>query len=165
MPTYILGISALFHDSAAALLCDGKIVAAAQEERFTRNKHDPAYPTQATWYGLQEAGIDASVVDYAVFFDKPNTKFERLGETWLSFAPRGYGSFKQALPLWVKQKLHLPRLMRADLGPGFAGEILFADHHESHAASAFFPSPFEDAAILTLDAVGEWSTSSIAVGQ
>jgi len=161
----ILGISAFFHDSAAALLKDGEITAAAQEERFTRRKHDDRFPTKAVEYCLGEGGIDPSDVDAVVFFEKPLVKFERLLETHLSVAPRGFEPFRRALPLWARQKLHLPRLMRDELGPSFRGETYFTEHHESHAASAFFPSPFEEAAILTLDAVGEWTTASIGVGQ
>ncbi len=141
------------------------MVAAAQEERFTRRKHDPRFPREAVEYCLAEAGIEPSQLDCVAFYEKPHVKFERLLETYMAFAPRGLKSFRQALPLWVRQKLHLPKLIRSELGASFGGEVLFADHHESHAASAFFPSPFEEAAILTLDAVGEWSTSSLGVGR
>ena len=165
MPTHILGISAFFHDSAAALLADGEIVAAAQEERFTRVKHDAGYPEEAVAYCLAEAGIGPEDLDVVVFYEKPFTKFERLMETYLSYAPRGFGSFQRAMPQWVRDKLHLPREIRSRLGDAFGGELLFADHHESHAASAFFPSPYEEAAILTLDAVGEWATSALGQGR
>jgi len=161
----ILGISAFYHDSAAALVQDGEIVAAAQEERFTRRKHDAGFPSNAITYCLQEGRINPTQLDYVVFYEKPYTKFERLLETYLTFAPIGFQSFRQALPLWLGLKLHLPQKIRAELGEGFQGELCFTDHHESHAASAFFPSPFEEAAILTLDAVGEWGTSSIGLGR
>jgi carbamoyltransferase len=161
----ILGISAHYHDSAAALVVDGAIVAAAQEERFTRRKHDPSFPLNAARYCLREAGIGASEIHAVVFYEKPMVKFERLLETYLAYAPEGFESFREAMPLWATLKLHLPDRMRAELGAGFRGEVGFADHHESHAASAFFPSPFEEAAILTLDAVGEWSTSTIGTGR
>ncbi|MFM8253097.1 MAG: carbamoyltransferase [Planctomycetota bacterium] len=162
--TAILGISAFYHDSAAALVVDGKIVAAAQEERFTRKKHDYFFPQNAIHYCLQEAGIHPENLDYVGFYEKPLTKFERLLETYLAYAPAGYRSFRLALPLWLKQKLHLPREIRRGLGERFRGKLIFTDHHQSHAASAFFPSPFEEAAILTLDGVGEWSTTCIGAG-
>ncbi len=162
--TAILGISAYYHDSAAALVVDGDIVAAAQEERFTRVKHDQRFPTAAVRYCLAEAGIAASDLDYVVFYEKPLQKFDRLLETYLAFAPRGLRSFSRALPLWLKTKLHIPRLLRRDLGISNNVPIAFVDHHESHAASAFFPSPFRDAAIVTLDGVGEWTTASIGRG-
>lgn len=165
MSVYILGISAFYHDSAAALLRDDEIVAAAQEERFTRIKHDPAFPRNAVRYCLAEGGIDSSDLDYVAFYEKPLVKFERLLETYLGFAPQGLLSFRKAMPLWVKHKLRLPELISAEVGKGFRGQLCFTDHHESHAASAFFPSPFEEAAILTLDAVGEWSTSSLGAGK
>jgi len=160
----ILGISAFFHDSAAALIRDGEIVATAQEERFTRRKHDDRYPGKAVAFCLEQGGISPSEVDAAVFFERPYLKFERLLETHLAVAPRGFEPLRRALPLWARQKLHLPALIRDQLGREFKGDIYFTDHHESHAASAFFPSPFEEAAILTLDAVGEWATASIGVG-
>ncbi len=163
--TAILGISAFYHDSAAALVIDGEIVAAAQEERFTRKKADHAFPLGAIDYCLEEAGIDAEELDYVGFYDKPLTKFERLLETYLAFVPAGYRSFRQAMPLWLKQKLHLPREMSRGLKGWYSGRYVFTDHHESHAASAFFPSPFDEAAILTLDGVGEWSTSCLGVGR
>jgi carbamoyltransferase len=165
MANYILGISAFYHDSAAALIREGEIVAAAQEERFTRRKGDPRFPQRAIAYCLDEACIGPDQLQYAVFYEKPLVKFERLLETYLAFAPKGFRAFKQAMPLWATQKLHLLKEIREGLGDKFHGELCFADHHESHAASAFFPSPFTEAAILTLDAVGEWGTSSIGVGR
>jgi carbamoyltransferase len=162
---HILGLSAYYHDSAAALLCDGAIVAAAQEERFSRRKHDSGFPKLAMEYCLREAGITAAELDAVAFYEKPMVKFERLVATYRSQAPAGFESFRQALPLWAQLKLHLPRRIREQVGADFAGALYFADHHESHAASAFFPSPFESAAILTLDAVGEWSSSSIGRGR
>ncbi len=163
--TTILGISAFYHDAAAALVIDGKIVAAAQEERFTRKKHDPDFPAHAIEYCLKAAEISTSEIDYVVFYEKTLVKFERLLETYLAFAPRGFRSFRKALPVWLKTKLHLRREIARGLGDGFRGAYLFTDHHESHAASAFFPSPFEEAAILTLDGVGEWSTACVGEGQ
>ncbi len=160
----ILGISAFYHDSAATLLVDGEVVAAAQEERFTRIKHDFNFPANAVQFCLRHAGLSVSDIDYAVFYDKPLLKFDRLLETYLAFAPRGFGSFSKAIPLWLKQKINIRRVIHKELGDGFRGKILFPEHHESHAASAFFPSPFEKAAILTLDGVGEWATASIGVG-
>ena len=155
--TAILGISAFYHDSAAALVVDGQVVAAAQEERFTRIKHDPAFPFQALDYCLREGGLSADEVDYVAFYDKPLTKFERLLETYLAYAPRGFRSFRLAMPLWLKDKLHMRRTLRRSLGGQAGARLVFTDHHESHAASAFFPSPFDQAAIITLDGVGEWS--------
>ena len=163
--TAILGISAFYHDSAAALVVDGTIVAAAQEERFSRVKHDASFPTRAVDYCLREAGLDASQLDYVGFYDKPFLKFERLLETYLSFAPAGFRSFAKAMPLWVREKLHLPREIGRGLGGRYKKRTLFAEHHESHAASAFYPSPFDEAAILTLDGVGEWATTSFGVGR
>jgi carbamoyltransferase len=163
--TAILGISAYYHDAAAALVVDGRIVAAAQEERFTRKKHDPSFPQNAVDYCLREAGITAAEVDYVGFYDKPITKFERLLETYLAMAPAGYLSFRQAVPAWLKEKLHVPRLIRKALAGKFRGRCVFTDHHESHAASAFLPSPFDEAAILTIDGVGEWSTTCFGVGR
>ena len=162
--TAILGISAFYHDSAAALVVDGDIVAAAQEERFTRRKHDERFPVHAIRYCLGHAGLRAEDIDYVGFYDKPFLKFDRLLETYLAHAPRGFGSFLRAMPPWLKQKLHLPREMRAALGGAYRKRFVFAEHHESHAASAFFPSPFEEAAILTLDGVGEWATASLGKG-
>ena len=161
----ILGISAYYHDSAAALLVDGKVVAAAQEERFTRKKHDFDFPQHAIDYCLDAAGIRPSDLDYVGFYDKPFLKFERLLETYLGFAPAGYRSFYRAMPLWLRQKLHLPRLIRKGLGNEYRKRIVFPEHHESHAASAFYPSPFEEAAVLTLDGVGEWATASFGTGR
>ena len=161
----ILGISAFYHDSAAAIVVDGQIVAAAQEERFTRKKHDAEFPANAVAYCLNEAGLNAADLDCIAFYEKPMRKFERLVETYLAFAPRGFASFKMALPVWLKDKLHIARTIRKELGTGKRPPIVFTDHHESHAASAFFPSPFERAAILTLDGVGEWSTTTFGVGE
>ena len=163
--TAILGISAFYHDSAAALVVDGRIVAAAQEERFTRKKHDAALPRQAIAYCLGQAGLVPEDLDYVAFYDKPLTKFERLLETYLAFAPSGFRSFRLAMPLWLKDKLHLRRTLRQGLGGPTRARLVFTDHHESHAASAFFPSPFDEAAILTLDGVGEWTTTTIGIGQ
>ena len=165
MPTRILGISAFYHDSAAALVVDGEIIAAAQEERFTRRKHDPAFPKNAVDYCLREAGIGAEQLDHVVFYEKPLLKFDRLLETWLACAPAGLRQFMLALPPWLKTKLHLPREIRRALGGHFKKRIAFASHHESHAACAFFPSPFDEAAILTVDGVGEWDTASIGMGR
>jgi len=166
----ILGISAFYHDSAAALVRDGEVVAAAQEERFTRKKHDSGFPRHAVDYCLAEAGVELEALDYVVFYDKPFLKFERLLETYLAFAPSGYRSFQMALPLWVREKLFQKNLLGKLLkqyGPGFDWQkrLLFTEHHLSHAASAFFPSPFEEAAVLTMDGVGEWATTSIAMGR
>lgn len=163
--TAILGISAFYHDSAAALVVDGKIVAAAQEERFTRKKHDHNFPQNAIDYCLAEAGLKVSDLDLVGFYDKPFLKFERLLETYLAFAPAGIRSFFMAMPLWFRQKLHLPREMSRALNKEYKNRFVFADHHESHAASAFFPSPFEEAAVMTLDGVGEWATASYGVGR
>ncbi|MFZ5622918.1 MAG: carbamoyltransferase [Gemmatimonadota bacterium] len=162
-PTYILGISAFYHDSAACLLRDGEIVAAASEERFSRIKGDASFPIRAARYCLAEGGITISDVAAVGFYDKPLLKFERILETYLGIAPRGFRSFLRAGPLWIKEKLYQDRQIREALN--FDGEILYAEHHESHAASAFFPSPFEEAAILTIDGVGEWATASIGVGR
>ena len=164
MPTRILGLSAYYHDSAAALVVDGEIVAAAQEERFTRIKHDHEFPRHAVEYCLREGVITPEQLDYVVFYDKPLLKFDRLIETYVSFAPAGLRSFMMAMPLWVKTKLHLPREIRKALGGRYKRRIAFTWHHESHAASAFYPSPFDDAAILTMDGVGEWDTASIGHG-
>jgi carbamoyltransferase len=161
----ILGISAFYHDSAAALVIDGDIVAAAQEERFTRRKHDPDFPSRAIDYCLGAAGKTASDIDYVVFYEKPFRKFERLIETYLAFAPSGIKSFSMAIPVWLKEKVRLPKIIREHLGPSVTAPIAFTDHHESHAASAFFPSPFDEAAILTLDGVGEWTTTAFGVGR
>jgi len=176
----ILGISAFYHDSAACLVIDGEIVAAAQEERFTRIKHDYNFPVNAARYCLKEAGITAEQLDHVGFYDKPLLKFDRLLETYLDYAPSGFRSFLKAMPLWMKEKLWMPDLIRTELakasgedderrakkaGKKFEWKLLFGDHHESHAASAFYPSPFAEAAILTIDGVGEWATSSIGIGK
>jgi carbamoyltransferase len=165
----ILGLSAFYHDSAAALLVDGKIVAAAQEERFTRRKHDPGFPACASRYCLAEANLKASEIDHVVFYEKPFLKFERLLETYLAFAPRGFQSFRKAIPVWLKEKLFQKSVLRNHLREiddtiDWEEKLLFADHHQSHAASAFFASPFAEAAILTLDGVGEWTTTSAGYG-
>jgi carbamoyltransferase len=165
MPTYVLGISAFYHDSAAALLRDGEIVAAAQEERFTRKKHDAAYPARAVEFCLQTAGIGAADLDFVAFYDKPILKFHRLLETYLAFAPVGLKSFGKAVPIWLGHKLHLRRGLTKSLGCKPKNRYVFPEHHESHAASAFYPSPFEDAAILTMDGVGEWATTSVGIGE
>ena len=166
----ILGISAFYHDSAAALVEDGQIVAAAQEERFSRKKHDAGFPRRAITYCLGEAGVDLGAVDLVAFYDKPFLKFERLLETYTAFAPRGFRSFTQAMPLWLREKLFQKSLLGRELrslAPDFDWQhrLVFAEHHQSHAASAFFASPFAEAAVLTLDGVGEWATSSLAVGR
>jgi carbamoyltransferase len=176
----ILGISAFYHDSATCLVVDGEIVGAAQEERFTRVKHDHNFPLNAARYCLSEAKLSADNLDYVAFYDKPLLKFDRLLETYLDYAPAGFSSFLKALPLWMKEKLWMPDLIRTELakaggaederaakklGKQFQWKLLFGDHHESHAASAFYPSPFEEAAILTIDGVGEWATSSIGIGK
>ena len=159
----ILGISAYYHDSAACLVKDGIIIAAAQEERFTRKKHDHAFPSNAIKYCLKEAGIDDKELDYVAFYDKPFLKFERILETYLAFAPMGIKSFLRATPLWIKKKLWIKELIKDELN--YHDKIIFPEHHESHAASAFFPSPFQEAAFITMDGVGEWSTSSFGVGK
>src|SRR5262245_38132101 len=176
---YVLGLSAFYHDSAACLVVDGEIVAAAQEERFTRVKHDHRFPINAVRYCLKEAGITPDQLDFVGFYDKPLLKFERLLETYLDYTPSGFPSFLKAMPLWMKEKLWMPDVIRTELakangiedqraakkaGKKFNWKLLFGDHHESHAASAFYPSPFEAAAILTIDGVGEWATSSIGAG-
>ena len=159
----ILGISAFYHDSAACLIRDGEIVAAAQEERFTRKKHDFSFPKHAIDFCLKKGGVKASELDCVAFYDKPFLKFERILETYLAYAPHGIASFLQALPLWIKQKLWMKDYIQTELG--FKGKIIFPEHHESHAASAFFPSPFQEAAFLTMDGVGEWATTSYGVGK
>ncbi len=161
----ILGVSAYYHDSAACLVQGGKIVAAAQEERFTRRKHDADFPAQAVDYCLEEAGLSLEQLDMVAFYDKPLLKFDRLIETYVTHAPRGFRMFLKGMPIWLKQKLHIPRELDRALGHRYAGRYVFLEHHESHAASAFFPSPFDEAAVLTLDGVGEWTTGSIAVGR
>ena len=160
----ILGVSAYYHDSAACLVRDGRVVAAAQEERFTRKKHDSDFPARAVEYCLREGGITGAQVDYVAFYDKPLLKFERLLETYIDYAPRGLRSFLLAMPVWLKEKLWI-REQVAESCEGFKGKVLFTEHHESHAASAFFPSPFERAAVLTMDGVGEWATSSYGYGR
>jgi carbamoyltransferase len=162
-PTYVLGISAYYHDSAAALLCDGEVVAAAQEERFTRKKHDAGFPQHAVQYCLQEASIEIDEVAHLVFYDKPYTKFERIIETYLRSCPKGFRSFLRAIPVWIGEKLWMDSAI--ERATGYSGRVLYSEHHESHAASAFFPSPFADATVLTLDGVGEWATSSVSVGK
>jgi carbamoyltransferase len=163
----ILGISAYYHDSAAALLVDGEIVAAAHEERFTRKKHDAGFPLRAAEYVLKEAGISYDKLEAVSFYDKPYLKFERLMETYHAFAPKGLTSFLSAIPVWVKEKLFLKKMLKEELAKLGSGRvpILFPEHHLSHAASAFYPSPFEDAAILTIDGVGEWATTTIGYGE
>jgi carbamoyltransferase len=161
----ILGISAYYHDSAAALVRDGQIVAAAQEERFTRKKHDSSFPTHAVDYCLREASLAIEDVDYVAFYDKPLLKFDRLIETYLAFAPDGFTSFRKAMPVWIKEKLFQDRELRRGLGGRFKRRFVYAVHHVSHAASAFFPSPFEQAAILTMDGVGEWATATYGSGR
>ncbi|MBT3880669.1 MAG: carbamoyltransferase [Candidatus Scalindua sp.] len=159
----ILGISAFYHDSAACLVRDGEIIAAAQEERFTRKKHDFHFPINAVEYCLKEAGISAGDIDYVGFYDKPFIKFERILYSYLAYAPVGIRSFFKAIPLWIKQKLFIRDIVKKEIG--YKGDVLFPEHHESHAASAFYPSPFSDAAILTVDAVGEWATTSYGIGE
>jgi carbamoyltransferase len=166
----LLGLSAFYHDSAAALIEDGRIVAAAQEERFTRKRHDAGFPVEAIRYCLAAGKVDLDQVDAVVFFEKPLIKFERLLETYLANAPRGFASFRMAIPLWIKEKLfQKPNLEKAlaEFAPSgkLAGKLLFAEHHQSHAASAFFPSPFEEAVVLTMDGVGEWATTSVSIGR
>ena len=165
----ILGLSAFYHDSAAALVEDGRIVAAAQEERFTRKKHDAAFPKNAVDFCLKRAGVDVGGIDYVAFYDKPFLKFERLLETYVALAPRGFRSFQMAMPVWLREKLFQKSLLKKEIGAhlkGFDAEknLLFAEHHQSHAASAFFASPFDDAVVLTMDGVGEWATTSVGHG-
>jgi len=166
----VLGISAFYHDSAAAVVRDGRVIAAAQEERFSRKKHDSRFPRNAISYCLDNAGVDLEKVDRVVFYDKPFLKFERLLETYVAFAPRGFRSFRMAIPLWLREKLFQKNLLASELkryAPGFDCEnrLLFGEHHQSHAASAFYPSPFRDAVVLTMDGVGEWATSSVSLGR
>ncbi|MGE0646195.1 MAG: carbamoyltransferase N-terminal domain-containing protein, partial [Nitrospira sp.] len=165
--SHILGISSFYHDSAACLIRDGEIIAAAQEERFTRKKHDPGFPSQAVSYCLKEGGIALGDLRYLVFYDKPLVKFERLLETYLAFAPKGLQSFVAAMPVWLKEKLFLRNLLAKeflalapDLTPSDLPQLLFGEHHESHAASAFYPSPYDKAVVLCMDGVGEWATTS-----
>src|SRR3989338_6012216 len=163
MATYILGISCFYHDSAVSLIKDGEIVAAAQEERFSRKKHDFNFPVDAVRYCLEEEGIKSGDLAFVAFYDKPLLKFERILSTYMSYAPFGFRSFYKAIPLWLKERLWISNLLSEKLG--FQGKILFTEHHESHAASCFYPSPFREAAILTMDGVGEWSTTSIGIGE
>ncbi len=163
--TAILGLSAFYHDSAAALVVDGEIVAAAQEERFTRKKHDERFPSHAVEFCLKQAGLTVDQLDWVTFYEKPLLTFDRLLETYLSMAPRGFSSFRAAIPVWLKEKLHLRREITNQLGLKHSKRLLFTEHHVSHAASAFFPSPYERAAILTVDGVGEWATASFGVGE
>ena len=160
---YILGISCFYHDSAACILKEGIIFAAAQEERFTRKKHDPRFPTHAINYCLDEANITSDQLDYVVFYDKPFLTFERLLLSYLTVAPKGIRSWLESMPLWLGKKLHVPKVIQKEIG--YKGDVLFTEHHEAHAASAFYPSPFEDAAILTMDGVGEWATASYGFGE
>ncbi len=167
MSEAILGLSAYYHDSAAALLVDGAIIAAAHEERFTRKKHDSGFPAHAARYVLHEAGLSLQDISAVAFYDKPYVKFERLLETYHELAPQGLRSFLSAMPVWIKEKLFMRKMLTdelAKIGPG-KPRILFPEHHLSHAASAFFPSPFEEAAILTIDGVGEWATTTIGHGR
>ena len=171
MTISILGISAYYHDSAAALVVDGEIIAAAQEERFSRKKHDAGFPRHAVEYCLAEAGVSMGDVDYVVFYDKPLVKFERLLETYLAYTPRGFKSFLAAIPIWLKEKLYLKKTLKRELS-ALGGipeprlpQLMFTQHHQSHAASAFFPSPFQRAGVLCLDGVGEWATSSVWLGE
>ena len=167
----VLGVSAFYHDSAAALIEDGRITAAAQEERFTRKKHDAGFPENALKYCLTQGGCDLKDIDYIVFYDKPLVKFERLLETYLAYAPKGFRSFVAAMPIWLKEKLYLKSTLKRELATlsGLKEKnlppLLFNEHHRSHAASAFFPSPYEKAAVLCLDGVGEWATSSVWLGE
>ncbi len=166
----VLGISAYYHDSAAALIADGEILAAAQEERFTRKKHDSAFPEKAIAWCLEETGTKPDAIDIVAFYDKPFLKFERLLETYIGFAPRGFRSFQTAMPVWLKEKLFQRSLLVKEMKAAFPSldwdkRLLFAEHHHSHAASAFYASPFQDAVVLTLDGVGEWATASMAIGR
>jgi carbamoyltransferase len=168
---YILGISAFYHDSAACLIENGTIIAAAQEERFTRKKHDPSFPINAVKFCLEYGGIDINQLDAIVFYDKPLLKFERLLETYYAFVPKGVRSFITSMPVWIKEKMFLKRIIKEELESiGFdakksAAKMLFPEHHLSHAASAYYPSPYDKAAILTIDGVGEWATASICLGE
>ena len=168
---YILGLSAFYHDSAAALILDGKIIAAAQEERFSRKKHDARFPTQAIQFCLKQGALSLADIHYIVFYDKPLVKFDRLLESYLASVPKGFYSFISAMPIWLKEKLFLKKLLKqeisnlADISESKIPPLLFTSHHQSHAASAFFPSPFERASVLCLDGVGEWATSSVWLGE
>src|SRR5882724_9080777 len=159
----ILGISAFYHDSAACLVRNGKIIAAAQEERFTRKKHDAGFPKFSVEYCLQEAGISIKDVDYVAFYEKPFLKFDRLLHSYLAYAPTGIRSFLKAIPIWIEEKIWIKEVIRKELG--YEGKMIFPEHHESHAASAFFPSPYQEAAFLTVDGVGEWTTTSFGIGR
>ncbi|MEQ8164892.1 MAG: carbamoyltransferase N-terminal domain-containing protein, partial [Alphaproteobacteria bacterium] len=166
----VLGVSAFYHDSAAALVVDGDIVAAAQEERFTRKKHDAAFPEKAISFCLAEAGVGLEDIDFVAFYDKPFLKFERLLETYIAFAPKGFQSFRMAMPVWLREKLFQKDLLRKEFqkfhsGFDWQNRLLFSEHHLSHAASAFYPCPFEEALVLTMDGVGEWATTSAALGR
>ncbi len=163
--TAILGISAYYHDAAAALVCDGSVVAAAQEERFTRKKHDSSFPQHAIDYCLAEADLTPANLDYVGFYDKPLLTFDRLLETYLAYAPRGLRSYLKAMPLWLSEKLHTRRKLSKGLGGAYGKRFVFTEHHESHAASAFFPSPYGEAAIMTFDGVGEWATATLGTGR
>ncbi|MBN4081839.1 hypothetical protein JYU23_01785, partial [bacterium AH-315-C07] len=163
MSVNILGISAFYHDSAACLVQDGNIVSAAQEERFTRKKHDHNFPINALNYCLEHSNLKINDIDYVAFYDKPFLKFERLLETYMTYSPRGIRSFIKAMPLWLKKKMWMKELIKDELE--FEGQILFTEHHESHAGSAFYPSPFNEAAFITMDGVGEWATSSYGIGK
>ena len=168
---YILGVSAFYHDSAACLIKDGIVIAAAQEERFTRKKHDSNFPYHAIKFCLKFAHINSEAIDNVIFYEKPFMKFERLIETYLAFAPKGFKSFAKAMPIWIKDKLFQKSALVKELNTTLGSEVnwgkllLFSEHHLSHAASAFYPSPFENAAVLTLDGVGEWTTTSVAIGR
>src|ERR1700704_6246207 len=162
-PVNILGLSAFYHDSAACLVRDGKIVAAAQEERFTRKKHDASFPRNAVAYCLREAGLKVSDLNFVAFYEKPFLKFDRILHSYLAYAPSGLKSFLMAIPLWIRERIWMKELIRKELGCDC--KIIFLEHHESHAASAFFPSPFPEAAFLTIDGVGEWTTTSYGVGR
>ena len=159
---YILGISAFYHDSAACIIKDGEIIAATQEERFTRKKHDFSFPKNAIKYCLSHCENDINNIEYVSFYDKPFLKFERILETYLAYAPKGFLSFIKAMPLWIKQKIWIKDLIQKEIN--FKGKIFFPEHHMSHAASAFFPSPYEKACFLTTDGVGEWTTTSYGIG-
>src|SRR5216683_4542569 len=166
----VLGISAFYHDSAAALVRDGEVVAAAQEERFSRIRHDERFPSNAVRYCLDAGGMSVKDIDYFVFYDKPFLKFERLLETYLALAPRGFRSFAKALPVWAHEKLFQDRILRDELarsmpGVDFDKKLIYTEHHQSHAASAFYPSPYDCAAVLTMDGVGEWTTTSVGFGE
>src|SRR3974377_333100 len=163
MKKFILGLSAFYHDSAACLVRDGRILAAAQEERFTRKKHDAAFPKHAVEYCLREGGIGVGDLDYVAFYEKPFLKFDRILHSYLAYAPTGLRSFLMAIPLWIRERIWMKDLIGKELG--YTGKIIFPEHHESHAASAFFPSPFPEAAFLTVDGVGEWATTSFGVGR